>query len=61
MAAFVDDRGVEFDSVERFYQYRRLATDGRYANEVILPAEDAKAVATASGKRVYEKWWKQGE
>jgi predicted NAD-dependent protein-ADP-ribosyltransferase YbiA (DUF1768 family) len=62
VARFVDDEGVEFDSVERFYQYRRfLAIDERYANEVILPAEDAKAVATASGKRVYEKWRKQQE
>jgi predicted NAD-dependent protein-ADP-ribosyltransferase YbiA (DUF1768 family) len=61
-APFVDPKegGMEFDSVERFYQYHRfLAIDERYANEVILPAKDAKAVATASGKRVYEKWWKQ--
>jgi predicted NAD-dependent protein-ADP-ribosyltransferase YbiA (DUF1768 family) len=61
-APFVDPKegGMEFDSVECFYQYHRfLATDERYASEVILPAEDAKAVATASGKRVYEKWWKQ--
>ncbi len=59
-APFADDDGVRFDSVERFYQYHRfLAIDIRYANDVILPAEDAKAVATLSGKRTYEKWWKQ--
>jgi hypothetical protein len=58
-APFVDaGNGIEFDSVERFYQYHRfIAMDELYANEVILFAEDgkAKAVATASGKRVYEK------
>jgi predicted NAD-dependent protein-ADP-ribosyltransferase YbiA (DUF1768 family) len=59
---FVDDEGREFDSVERFYQFHRfLAIDARYANDVILLADDAKAVATASGKRVYEKWWKEQE
>ncbi len=59
-APFVDSDGVEFDSVERYYQYHRfLSIDERYARNVILPATDAKAVATASGKRVYEKWWKQ--
>lgn len=61
-APFVDDEGVEFDSVERYFQYHRfLAIDERYANEVILPAADAKVVATASGKRTYEKWWKLQE
>ena len=62
IAPFVDHKegGIEFDSVERFYQYHRfLAIDERYANEVILAAVDVKAVATASGKRTYEKWWKQ--
>lgn len=33
--------------------------DARYANDVILVAADAMAVATAAGKRVYEKWWKE--
>lgn len=60
VAPFVDDKEREFDSVERFYQFHRfLAMDVRYAHDVILVAEDAKAVATASGKRTYEKWWKE--
>ncbi len=55
-----DDGGREFDSVERFYQFHRfMVIDARYAREVILLAEDAKAVASASGKRTYEKWWKE--
>jgi predicted NAD-dependent protein-ADP-ribosyltransferase YbiA (DUF1768 family) len=61
-APFVDGEvgGREYDSVERFYQFHRfLAIDARYANDVILMAADAKAVANASGKRVYETWWKQ--
>jgi predicted NAD-dependent protein-ADP-ribosyltransferase YbiA (DUF1768 family) len=59
-APFVDKDNKEFDSVERFYQFHRfLAINARYANDVILLAADGKAVATASGKRVYEKWWKE--
>jgi hypothetical protein len=50
VAPFSDSRGVVYDSVERFYQYHRfLAMDERYANEVILLAADAKAVASATG------------
>jgi len=56
-AAFVSNDGHEFDSVERFYQFQRfLSFDEHYARTVILAADDARAVATASGKRVYGKW-----
>jgi len=60
-APFVDveDGNREFDSVERFYQFHRfLAINVVYAHTVIWSAENAKAVATASGKRAFEKWWK---
>ena len=56
----MDDEGREYDSVERYYQYHRyMAHDARYATEVILTASDAKAVATAAGKKAYIAWCKQ--
>ena len=58
-APFVDGDEREYDSVERYYQYHRyLSIDATYASEVILAASDAKAVASAAGKKSFLAWKK---